>query len=55
MILHIPHSSTLIPKSECKEILLDDDGLNSEILAMTDLYTEDFDLSPVTVPLYRVT
>ena len=45
-VLHIPHSSPLIPAEERQTIRLDDAGLNNELLRMTDAYTDD--LFPVT-------
>jgi N-formylglutamate amidohydrolase len=40
LVLHIPHSSTVIPAAERGHILLDDSALAQEILYMTDLHTE---------------
>ena len=41
MILHIPHSSIEIPASERKSIVLSDEELNTEILLMTDWFTDE--------------
>ena len=38
--LHIPHSSTVIPKAVRKTILLTDEELRAELLRMTDRYTD---------------
>jgi N-formylglutamate deformylase len=45
-VLHIPHSSRQVPADERRAILLDDTALNSELLRMTDAYTDE--LFPVT-------
>jgi N-formylglutamate deformylase len=45
-IFHIPHSSRHVPAEERQTILLDDAELNSELLRMTDAYTDE--LFPVT-------
>ena len=47
MILHIPHSSRIIPQSERPSILLSDSDLNIELIAMTDAYTDDLFTSSV--------
>lgn len=41
MILHIPHSSMLIPDDIRRQFILSDDELEKELLSMTDLYTDD--------------
>lgn len=41
LILHIPHSSVLIPQEWRDGILLNDDELQQEILRMTDMHTHD--------------
>lgn len=47
-VLHIPHSSRRVPAEERQAILLDDAGLDNELLRMTDAYTDDlFPLTPV--------
>jgi len=46
MILHIPHSSTTIPKSQRKQILLSTEGLHQEVLKMTDRYTDELFQQP---------
>jgi N-formylglutamate deformylase len=45
-ILHIPPPSRYVPTHERQTILLDDAALNSELLHMTDAYTDE--LFPVT-------
>jgi len=47
-VLHIPHSSRHVPAEERQAIHLDDATLNSELLRMTDAYTDElFPLTPV--------
>jgi N-formylglutamate deformylase len=46
VVLHIPHSSRHVPAAERHSIRLNDDVLNSELLRMTDAYTDE--LFPVT-------
>jgi hypothetical protein len=47
-VLHIPHSSWHVPVEERQAILLDDAPLNSELLRMTNAYTDAlFPLTPV--------
>ncbi|MFC1659468.1 N-formylglutamate amidohydrolase [Pseudomonadota bacterium] len=41
IILNIPHSSIFIPECVRKRILLNDKELKKEILAITDMYTEE--------------
>jgi N-formylglutamate deformylase len=45
-VLHIPHSSRLVPVEERQAIRLDDADLNNELLRMTDAYTDE--LFPLT-------
>ena len=45
-LLHIPHSSRLVPAEDRQTILLGDAALNNELLRMTDAYTHE--LFPVT-------
>jgi N-formylglutamate deformylase len=40
-ILHIPHSSTVIPVEEQEEMVVDGLALQAELLAMTDHYTDE--------------
>jgi N-formylglutamate deformylase len=40
-IMHIPHSSKLIPPDVRKSLLLSDDELEAEILRMTDSFTDE--------------
>lgn len=39
-ILHVPHSSTVIPEAVRESIALDDDALKAELAAMTDAHTD---------------
>lgn len=41
MILHIPHSSKMIPDDLRKQFVLSNNELERELLLMTDLYTDD--------------
>jgi N-formylglutamate deformylase len=41
MILHIPHSSILIPDDLREQIVLSDDDLTTELRLMTDWYTDE--------------
>lgn len=46
-VLHIPHSSTVIPEDLSDDILLPNEQLRQELLAMTDRFTDElFSLSP---------
>ena len=40
-VIHIPHSSTLIPVDVRDQFILDDGALQFELLQMTDRYTDD--------------
>jgi N-formylglutamate amidohydrolase len=40
-LLHVPHSSTYIPEEYRGQLCLDDEGLNGELLAMTDWFTDE--------------
>ncbi len=46
LVLHIPHSSHFVPPEARRAILLDDADLQSELLRMTDAYTDE--LFPLT-------
>ena len=39
-LVHIPHSSTCVPEEYRDQICLDDAGLDTELLAMTDRFTD---------------
>jgi N-formylglutamate deformylase len=60
-VLHIPHSSRHVTVEERQAILLDDAAFNSELLRMTDAYTDElFPVTPaeagrVIFPLSRLT
>jgi N-formylglutamate amidohydrolase len=48
VVLHIPHSSGYVPQEERRAIRLDDQALETELLRMTDAYTDQlFPLTPV--------
>jgi len=40
LVLHIPHASSVIPADLRETLLLDDDALGRELLAMTDWHTD---------------
>ena len=46
IIVHIPHSSTVIPKEFQQEFLLGKEKLHSELLCMTDWYTDELFFCP---------
>jgi N-formylglutamate amidohydrolase len=46
VILHAPHSSLVIPEEERKQILLNDDELRIELLAMTDHFVDELFFFP---------
>ena len=46
LILHLPHSSTVIPDDVRPEIVLSDVELDAELLTMTDHYTDELFTSP---------
>ena len=48
MILHIPHSSSVIPPALRVQIVLSDDDLAAELLHMTDAFTDE--LFAVRIP-----
>ena len=41
VVAHIPHDSTLIPRSVREEIVVDDDELRNELIRLTDWHTDD--------------
>jgi len=41
MILHIPHSSGTIPDQFRDQIVLSDDDLTTELVRMTDAFTDE--------------
>jgi len=50
MILHIPHSSDIIPKHLRDQIVLSDDDLAAELILMTDAFTDElFALPDATI------
>jgi N-formylglutamate deformylase len=52
VLFHVPHDSTFVPPSERSKLLLNDEGLKSELLRMTDHWT--LDLFTQGVPEERV-
>jgi N-formylglutamate amidohydrolase len=46
MILHIPHASSIIPDNLRNQIVLSDDELKSELLFLTDAYTDELYMLP---------
>ena len=59
LVLHIPHDSTLIPPDLRHTLLLDDDALQDEVIAMTDSFTSELfdfaqDVPRVTFPVSRL-
>lgn len=58
MILHIPHSSRLIPENLRDQIILSDEELSIELLLMTDAFTDELfflpDTSRVLFPISRL-
>lgn len=40
LLVHVPHSSSVIPPKEREELLLDDDDLRTELALMTDWHTD---------------
>jgi N-formylglutamate deformylase len=60
VVLHIPHDSALIPPEVRKQFLLDDHGLQRELVRMTDHRTLDLfvgaepDVSVVRAPVSRL-
>jgi N-formylglutamate amidohydrolase len=59
-ILHIPHSATIIPDEHRHRILLSDDELQTELLRMTDWFTDelftpgDKEYASVRYPISRI-
>jgi N-formylglutamate deformylase len=53
MILHIPHASRIIPFEERHRYLPDEQQLTTELLRMTDAWTEEL-VAGVTVPATRI-
>lgn len=58
VILHAPHSSLNIPPEIRKSILLSDEQIEVELMAMTDRYTDDLffvpDIQVITSPVSRL-
>jgi N-formylglutamate deformylase len=40
-VLHIPHSSRVVPHGERKNFVLDDTDLERELLRITDAFTDE--------------
>jgi N-formylglutamate deformylase len=59
-VLHIPHSSRVIPHEERKNLVLDDTDLERELLRMTDAFTDElfpptlFETARVVFPISRL-
>lgn len=51
MILHIPHSSCVIPDDFRDQIVLSDNELSTELLLMTDWFTDELFVLPETTIL----
>lgn len=49
MILHIPHSSNIIPDQFRDQIVLSDDDLTAELVLMTDAFTDELFIFPGAV------
>jgi len=58
MILHIPHSSDIIPEAFRDQILLSDDDLAAELMLMTDAFTDELfafpDATMLRFPISRL-
>lgn len=60
IVLHIPHASTTIPPKLRSRLVLSDEALASEVIAMTDLYTDELFALPqllgqsVSFPISRL-
>lgn len=48
MILHIPHSSNIIPEQFRQQVVLNDNDLNNELVLMTDKFTDELFALPGT-------
>jgi N-formylglutamate deformylase len=59
-VLHIPHSSRVVPREERKNLVLDDTDLKRELLRMTDAFTDElfsptpFETARVVFPISRL-
>ena len=51
MILHIPHSSVIIPDQFRDHIMLSDDELAAELLLMTDMFTDEIYSLPEAIAI----
>ncbi len=45
IILHVPHSSTIIPQEIRDQFIVTDEELDDEVRLMTDHYTDDLFVS----------
>lgn len=58
LVLHIPHDSTEIPEKYRDDFLLNDDSLEQEIIAMTDMHTDELyqysDADRIIFPVSRL-
>lgn len=54
VVVHVPHSSTVVPEDVASTILLTSRELEAELLAMTDWYTDElFALAPAVATTVR--
>lgn len=53
LVLHIPHSSPLIPTEERAHLVVDDETLARELLAMTDAWTDRL-VAALRLPAHRL-
>ena len=48
IVVHVPHSTTLIPDDVRQQIVLDDEQLANELLCMTDRYVDELFALPAS-------
>jgi N-formylglutamate deformylase len=49
VVVHVPHASTVIPRTVRPQLLLDHAELQDELLRMTDRYTDELFALPATM------